>query len=383
MTDALAGILVADFSRVLAGPYTTMLLADLGATVIKVERPGLGDDTRAWGPPYAADGQSTYFQSVNRGKRSIALDLADPADRAIARRLADRADVLVENHRPGSLARFGLDEPTLRASNAALVYCSISGFGSGAGADLPGYDLLVQAMGGLMSVTGSQEPTKVGVALVDVLTGLHATIGILAALRAREADGLGQHLEISLLAALQSGLVNQAGAFLGAGVVPGLMGNEHPSIAPYAVFRAGDRALALAVGNDAQFTRLVTVLGAPGMAQDARFATNPARVRHRDDLRSALERLLEHATADEWSRRLTEAGVPAGPINDVAQGFALAAALGLDPVAHVSDPRRAGPTATVAHPVRYSRTPAQYRSAPPELDEDRAEVLALLEGASP
>lgn len=383
MTDALAGILVADFSRVLAGPYATMLLADLGATVVKVERPGTGDDTRAWGPPFAADGQSTYFQSVNRGKRSIALDLHDVADRAVAVRLAARADVLVENHRPGSMARFGLDEPSLRPTNPGLVYCTISGFGSGEGAGLPGYDLLVQAMGGLMSITGSQEPTKVGVALVDVLTGLHATIGILAALRAREADGVGQHLEITLLTALQSGLVNQAGAYLGAGVVPGLMGNDHPSIAPYAVFRASDRPLALAVGNDTQFSRLVSVLGAPGLADDPRFATNPARVRHRAELRAALEHLLGEASADEWGRRLTEAGVPAGPINDIAQGFDLAEALGLDPVVQVSDPRRPAPVATVAHPVRYSRTPARYRSAPPVLDEDRAEVLALLDEDTP
>lgn len=383
MTDALAGILVADFSRVLAGPYATMLLADLGATVVKVERPGAGDDTRAWGPPFAANGQSTYFQSVNRGKRSIALDLDDAADRAVAVRLAARADVLVENHRPGSLARFGLDEPALRLANPGLVYCTISGFGSGAGAGLPGYDLLVQAMGGLMSITGSEDPTKVGVALVDVLTGLHATIGILAALRARESDGVGQHLEISLLTALQSALVNQASAYLGAGVVPGLMGNDHPSIAPYAVFRASDRALALAVGNDTQFSRLVSVLGAPELAHDRRFATNPARVRHRIELRAALEHLLGGASADEWSRRLTEAGVPAGPINDIAQGFDLAEALGLDPVVQVSDARRPAPVATVAHPVRYSRTPARYRSAPPELDEDRAEVLALLDEDAP
>jgi crotonobetainyl-CoA:carnitine CoA-transferase CaiB-like acyl-CoA transferase len=225
------------------------------------------------------------------------------------------------------------------------------------------------------------EPTKVGVALVDVLTGLHATIAILAALRAREADGRGQHVEVSLLAALQSGLVNQASAYLGAGVVPGLMGNEHPSIAPYAVFRAADRPLALAVGNDAQFARLVAVLGAPDLGEDPRFATNPARVRHRDELRREVEGRLVAAPAEEWSRRLTAAGVPAGPINDIAQGFALAEDLGLDPVALVDDPRRDAPVATVAHPVRYSGTPVRYSSAPPRLDEDRPEVLALIEGA--
>lgn len=382
MTGALDGLLVADFSRVLAGPYATMLLADLGATVVKVERPEGGDDTRAWGPPFAADGQSTYFQSVNRGKRSIALDLARPDDRALARRLGERADVLVENHKPGSLVRFGLDEPSLREANPGLVYCSISGFGSGAGATLPGYDLLVQAMGGLMSVTGVDEPTKVGVALVDVLTGLHATVAILAALRARERDGRGQLLEVSLLSALQSGLVNQASAFLGAGVVPGLLGNEHPSIAPYAVFRAADRSLALAVGNDAQFARLMEVLAEPALAADPRFATNPERVRHRDALRREIEARLATATAQDWSRRLTAAGVPAGAINDIAQGFALAEGLGLEPVAHVADPRRDAPVATVAHPVRYSGTPVHYRSAPPRLDEDRDEVLALIDGTA-
>jgi crotonobetainyl-CoA:carnitine CoA-transferase CaiB-like acyl-CoA transferase len=238
-------------------------------------------------------------------------------------------------------------------------------------------------MGGLMSVTGTDEPTKVGVALVDVLTGLHATVGILAALRAREADGRGQRIEVSLLTALQSGLVNQASAFLGAGVVPGRLGNEHPSIAPYAVFRAADRSLALAVGNDTQFARLMDVLGDPALARDKRFSTNPERVRHRDALRREVEARLAAATAAEWSRRLTEAGVPAGPINDIAQGFALAEHLGLEPVASVADPRRDGPVATVAHPVRYSRTPVHYRSAPPRLDEDRAEVLALIDGRTP
>ena len=263
-TGPLSGLLVADFSRVLAGPLATMYLADLGATVIKVERPGLGDDTRQWGPPYVG-ATSTYFTSVNRNKHSIVLDLADEADRTLAHRLAGRADVLVENFRPGKLTEFGLDHPSLRATCPALVYCSITGFGGGAGADLPGYDFIVQAVGGLMSLTGQPggEPTKVGVALVDVLTGLHATVGILAALRARERTGQGQHVEVNLLSSLLASLVNQGAAYINGAGIPGAMGNRHPSIAPYETLATGDRPLAIAAGNDRQFRTLVTVLGRP------------------------------------------------------------------------------------------------------------------------
>ena len=378
MTGALDGIIVADFSRVLAGPYATMLLADLGATVVKVERPGSGDDTRAWGPPYAADGQSTYFQSVNRNKASIALDLGADDDLAIARALADRADVLVENHKPGSLDRFGLGYEQVRATNPGVVYCSISGFGSGEGRDLPGYDLLVQAMGGLMSITGTAEPTKAGVAVVDVLTGLHATVAILAALHHRDATGEGQRVEASLLTSLQSSLVNQASAFVGAGSVPTFMGNAHPSIAPYEVFAAADRPMILAVGNDGQFVRLCDVIDEPTMAADPRFATNAARVANRVDLKALIEDRLRAATADEWQERITAAGVPCGPINDISQGFALAERLGLEPVVAIEDARRAEPQRQVANPVTYSATPPTYRTAPPDVDEDRAAVLALL-----
>jgi crotonobetainyl-CoA:carnitine CoA-transferase CaiB-like acyl-CoA transferase len=378
VTGALDGIVVADFSRVLAGPYATMLLADLGATVVKVERPGAGDDTRAWGPPFAPDGQSTYFQSVNRNKASIALDLGVAGDREIAQALAARADVLVENHKPGALTRFGLDYEQVRAMNPAVIYCSISGFGAGAGADLPGYDLLVQAMGGLMSITGTDEPTKAGVAVVDVLTGLHAAVGILAALHHRDRTGQGQLVEATLLTSLQSSLVNQASAFVGAGAVPGLMGNAHPSIAPYEVFSAADRPMVLAVGNDAQFARLVGVLGLAGLATDPTFATNAARVEHRDELKARIEAVLATVSADEWQERITAAGVPCGPIIDIAQGFALAQRLGLNPVVEIGDPRRESRLRQVANPIRYSATPAGYRSAPPLVDEDRAAVLALL-----
>ena len=379
MTGALDGILVADFSRVLAGPYATMLLADLGATVVKVERPGAGDDTRAWGPPFAADGQSTYFQSVNRGKWSIDLDLADDGDRAVGARLAARADVLVENHKPGSLTRFGLDYEQVRGTNPSVIYCSISGFGAGEGSDLPGYDLLVQAMGGLMSITGSHEPTKAGVAVVDVLTGLHAAVAILAALHHRDRTGEGQHVQTTLLGSLQSSLVNQASAFVGAGVVPTFMGNAHPSIAPYEVLQAQDRAMVIAVGNDAQFVRLAHVVGEAALAADVRYATNAARVAHRMELRHDLEAILGERDADTWQSVLTAAGIPCGPINDIAQGFALAERLGLHPVVEIDDPRRERPSRQVANPVAYSATPAAYPSAPPHVGEDRAAVLALLD----
>ena len=378
MAGALEGILVADFSRVLAGPYATMLLADLGATVVKVERPGVGDDTRGWGPPFSADGQSTYFQSVNRSKLSIALDLGDPNDASVATQLADSADILIENYRPGSLARFGLDAEQVLERNPGLVYCSISGFGSGDGKDLPGYDLLVQAMGGLMSVTGTDQPTKVGVALVDVLTGLHATVGILAALHHRQVSGDGQHLEVTLMGSLQSALVNQVSSVLGADAVPTFLGNAHPSIAPYEVFQTADRPLILAVGNDGQFRRLVDVLGLPEMADDPDFSVNAARVRHRHELVSRIEAVLRTESADHWQSRVTMAGVPCGPINDIAQGLDLASRIGLEPVVEIGDARRGQPARQVANPVRYSATPVTYRSAPPELDEDHDAVLRLL-----
>ena len=361
----LQGIVVADFSRVLAGPYATMLLGDLGAEVIKVERPGQGDDTRAWGPPYTEQGQSTYFAGVNRNKSTRALDLGTPEGRAAARDLALSADVVIENFKPGALDRMGLGYDALAAANPRLVYCSITGFGAGAGRDLPGYDLLVQAMGGLMSVTGPGpgQPTKAGVALVDVITGLHAAVGILAALRHRDATGQGQRVEVNLLSSLLSALVNQASGYVAAGVVPGILGNAHPSIAPYEVFATADRPLVIAVGNDGQFGTLVAVLGAPELAADPDFATNPARVVHRERLKARLEGLLASKGADEWQREITAAGVPCGPINDLAQAFALATELGLEPVVEVEG------TPTVAHPITLSRTPATYRSGPPDLPE--------------
>ncbi len=374
----LSGVLVADFSRVLAGPLSSMFLADLGATVIKVERPGDGDDTRQWGPPHVGS-MSTYYSSVNRNKRSVTLDLADPDDLVLARRLAGRADVFMENFLPGRLAGYGLDYASLRPGNPGLVYCSISGFGSGAGAGLPGYDFVVQAVGGLMSVTGEAggTPTKAGVALVDVLTGLHATIGVLAALRERERGGTGQHVEVNLLSSLLSSLVNQGAAFVNGAGVPVAMGNRHPSIAPYETLATGDGPLAVAVGNDRQFRALANVLGRPSLADDERFATNSARVAHREALVAELEAVLVTDACAGWAGRLQAAGVPCGPVNDLDGAVALADRLGLDPVV-VFDRAGMEPIATLANPLRLSGTPVAYRLPPPELGADSARVRAWL-----
>lgn len=368
--SALGGLLVADFGRVLAGPYATMLLADLGASVVKIEHP-TGDETRSWGPPWVG-GDATYFLGVNRNKRSAALDLRTRDGLAAARRLAGRADVVVENFRPGKMDQLGLGYAQLAEANPGLVYCSVTGFGPGAGAALPGYDLLVQAVGGLMSVTGPgpAQPTKVGVALVDVITGLHAAVGILAALRHRDRTGRGQRVEVNLLSSLLSALTNQAAGYLGAGAVPGPMGNRHPSIAPYEAFSTADRPLIVAVGNDRQFRALVSALGLPSLADDARFADNPSRVRHRDDLATLLGDALIKAPADHWFDTLSAAGVPVGPINDVGEAFGLAAQLGLDPVVEIDDPDRGTASRQVANPIRLSATPVTYRLPPPWLGGD-------------
>lgn len=368
MASALDNLHVADFSRVLAGPFATMMLADLGATVTKIERPGTGDDTRSWGPPYGEDGEATYFQSVNRNKSSVVLDLTDPSDLARARELALDADVVVENFRPGLMAGLGLGYEELRAERPGLIYCSVTGFGRDA--DLPGYDLLVQALGGLMSVTGSPdgEPQKVGVALVDVLTGLFATVGILAALRHREHTGEGQHVEVNLLTSLLAALVNQSAAYTAGGVVPRRMGNRHPSIAPYEPLTCGDGELVVAVGNDRQFANLCELLGAPNLATDPRFTTNSARVANRSALRTELERLLAVRSAAEWAPLLTEHRVPAGQVNDMAAAFQLAESLGLEPI--VTLPREDGTAVRLPrNPIGLSATPPRHRSAPPRLGE--------------
>ncbi|MBV9000804.1 MAG: CoA transferase [Solirubrobacterales bacterium] len=371
MAAALAKLRIVDFSRVLAGPLATMVLADLGAEVVKVERPGTGDDTRAWGPPYDERGEATYFQAVNRNKRAVALDLRDPGDLAQARALAREADVLVENFRPGLLDELGLGYEGLSRDNPGIVYCSITGFGRGDGAQLPGYDLLVQAVGGLMSVTGSPdgEPQKVGVALVDVIAGLFAAVGVLAALRHRDSTGVGQRVEVDLLSALLAALVNQASSYTIAGVVPGRMGNAHPSIAPYELYATADGELVLAVGTDRQFATLCDALRAPDLATDPRYATNQERVRHRDSLRTDLERELVRRPAAEWARELNAARVPAGVVNDVAGAFTLAASLGLDPIVEV--PREDGEMVRLPrNPIRLSATPPVYRTAPPALPRE-------------
>lgn len=368
MPAALANVRILDFSRVLAGPLATMLLADLGATVTKIERPGTGDDTRAWGPPYDDTGQATYFQAVNRNKSSVSLDLRSPGGARQARALSAGADVIVENFRPGVMERLGLGYDELHAAHPGLVYCSITGFGSGAGATLPGYDLLVQAVGGLMSITGPEDgaPQKVGVALVDVVAGLFASVGILAALRHREATGEGQRVEVDLLSSLLAALVNQGSAYTLAGEVGRRMGNAHPSIAPYELVAAADGDLVLAVGNDRQFRALADAVGLPGLADDPRFATNDERVAHREELRRLLEEMLAARPASDWVGLLSSAGVPAGQVNDIAGAFALAETLGLDPTVAVA--RADGSSARLTrNPIRLSATPPTYRSAPPPL----------------
>ncbi|HWG63735.1 MAG TPA: CoA transferase [Streptosporangiaceae bacterium] len=373
----LDGLLVADFSRVLAGPYCTMLLADLGADVIKVESPA-GDDTRQWVPPVGADGRSTYFLAVNRNKRSVALDLRSDSDLAAAQELARRADVLVQNFKPGGLARFGLDYATVSAANPAIVYASISGFGSTGGKDLPGYDLMVQAMSGLMSLTGDPDgpPYRAGISVFDVLSGLHTAYGIMAALFHRSASGQGQHVEASLLASALSGMVNQTSAWVAGGVVPFRMGNSHPSLFPYEPLPTGDGDLIVTAGNDAQFGRLCEVIGAPELATDPRFAHNEGRTANRDLLRPLLADRLARRPAAEWFDKLIAAGVPCGPINTVDAGVAFAEEVGLEPVT-VAGKGDDG-VATIRHPLNFSVTPPRYDLPPPRLDEHGEDIRAWL-----
>ncbi|MBG6058910.1 crotonobetainyl-CoA:carnitine CoA-transferase CaiB-like acyl-CoA transferase [Cryobacterium sp. MP_M3] len=378
LSRPLDGILVADFSRVLAGPLAAMTLADLGARVVKVERPGSGDDTRSWGPPHSATG-ATYFEGVNRNKESLTLDLSDDADLAAARRLALRADVLIENFKPGGMDRLGLGYGDLAADNPGLVYASITGFGSEGGADLLGYDFMVQALGGLMSITGdTDDPMKAGVAVVDVLTAKDATIGILAALHARATTGLGARLELNLLSSLQGALANQAQAYLGAGVEPRRMGNAHPSIVPYQLLACADGPLAVACGNDGQFARLAGVLGDQWLASDERFATNQARVHHRVELVDILETRLREAPARSWQERLTAAGVPAGRVSTIAEGIDLADSLGLEPTIEVQDASGVTVGRQIRHPVSWTPPLAPRTAAPPALGEHSTAIRAWL-----
>lgn len=369
MTLPLEGLLVADFSRVLAGPLAAATLADLGAKVIKVERPGVGDDTRHWGPPWT-NTSSSYFECANRSKSSIELDLAHPADLVLAHELASRCDVLIENFRSGTLERRGLGYAEVAARNPAVVYASITGFGSGGGADLAGYDFLVQAIGGLMSITGHDEPTKVGVALVDVLTSKDAVVGILAALQARERMGRGQRVEVNLLSSLLGSLANQASAYLTTGRSPERMGNRHPSIAPYETLAAKDGYVAVCCGNDRQFSKLAEAIGAPGLAEDRRFASNAGRVTNREDLVELLEIALSTDTVDAWTDRLSSAGVPAGKVGTIADAFELADRLDLQPTVPVGD----GKPHQVRNPITFSTTPITQYASPPLLGQHNDDV---------
>lgn len=372
----LAGLLVADFSRVLAGPYASMLLADMGAEVIKVEGPA-GDDTRTWMPP-VRDGVSTYYLGINRNKRSVALDFKDADDLAAARELADRADIVLENFRPGGLARFGLDYEGVAERNPGVIYASISGFGSGGGASLPGYDLIVQAISGLMSLTGDPEgsPYRSGISVFDVMAGMHATIGLLAALRHRAATGEGQHVEVNLMSSALSGLVNHSSAVVAAGETPYRMGNSHPSLFPYDALPTADGEMIIAAGNDGQFRKLCEVLGVPELVDDPRFRSNKDRTANREELRPLLVDRLKTRSADDWFRDLISAGVPCGPINTVNDGVAFATELGLDPVVDVGEGDDAVPS--VRNPITFSATPARYDLPPPALDEQGDEIRAWL-----
>ncbi len=378
-TGPLAGLLVADFSRILAGPYATMLLADLGAEVVKVEGPR-GDDTRTWQPP-VREGVSTYYLGVNRNKRSVALDLTDPDDLALARELARRADVLIENFRPGGLARFGLDHDTVAVDNPGVVYASITGFGGQpGGAELPGYDLIVQAISGLMSLTGDPggDPYRAGVAVFDVMAGLHATIGVLSALNRRHETGRGQRVEVNLLASAMSGLVNQTSAVVAGGVVPFRMGNSHPSLFPYEPLPCADGELVITAGNDGQFRKLCEVLGVPELVDDPRFVHNEDRTVNRNALRPLLVERLRTRSKSDWFHAIIGAGVPCGPINTVDQGVAFAEEIGLEPVVVVGEGDAAVPS--VRNPIRFSDTPPDYRLPPPALDEHGDEIRRWLRG---
>ena len=387
---ALSELRVLDLSRVLAGPWCGQILADLGAQVIKIERPGCGDDTRGWGPPYLRDAagqetsESAYFLGANRGKQSVTVDLTHPEGQALVRRLALRCDVLLENFKVGGLARYGLDYASLQPLNPRLIYCSITGFGQdGPYAQRPGYDFMIQAMGGLMSITGEPDehpgggPQKVGVALADILTGLYAAVGVLGALAWRERSGLGQHLDLALLDVQVACLANQALNYLVSGQVPQRLGNAHPNIVPYQAFPAADGHFILAVGNDQQFARLARLLGESGWAEDSRYATNAARVRHRESLIPLLEEHLRQRQVDHWLRELEGLGIPCGPINTLDRVFAdpqvQHRGLRLDLVHPL-----AGTAPGVRSPLRLSATPTGAETAPPLLGQHTEEVLSTV-----
>ncbi len=386
MAGALSGIRVLDLSRVLAGPWATQILADLGAEVIKIERPGVGDETRAWGPPYQKDcdgldtTESAYYLCANRNKKSVTIDIASPQAGEILRQLASQCDVLVENFKVGGLRRYGLNYEAIKQVAPRIVYCSITGFGqTGPYASRPGYDFLIQAAGGLMSVTGRADgeqgagPIKAGVAVADILTGLYATIGILAALRSREQTGLGQYLDMSLLDVQVACMANQATNFFMSGKPPRRLGNGHPNVVPYQDFVTSDGSIILAIGNDSQFRKFCTVSGHPELGTDPRYAKNTARLENCPALLAILRKIMLERSSLQWIELLSEAGVPCGPINDLAQVFA-------DPQVQARElrldlPHRFGVASSVANPIRLSETPVAYRRGPPTLGEHTQEVL--------
>lgn len=384
MAGALSHLRVLDLSRVLAGPSAGQILADLGAEVIKIERPGTGDDTRHWGPPWLRDetgnptGESAYYLSANRGKKSVTVDIADPEGADLVRRLADQADIVLENFKVGGLQRYGLDYSSLAARNPALIFCSITGFGqTGPLAARPGYDFMIQAMGGLMSVTGEPDgaPQKAGVALADVLSGLYAVIGVLAALAHRGRTGEGQHIDLALLDVQVASMVNQAMNYLVSGEVPQRLGNAHPNIVPYQAFPAADGHFIVAVGNDGQFRRLCELLDRPQWADDPRFATNSARVEHRDELVPLLAERLQERPADEWLRLLEEAGVPCGPIHPLDRVFAEPQIRHRGMRTEAAHPL-AGSVPLVGSPLKMSASPCvDPPAAPPTLGEHTESVL--------
>jgi crotonobetainyl-CoA:carnitine CoA-transferase CaiB-like acyl-CoA transferase len=374
----LSGLVVADFSRVLAGPYCTMLLADLGAEVIKVESPA-GDDTRQWLPP-SRNHVSTYFLAVNRNKRSVVLDLSDPEDLAAAHTLSERSDIFIQNFKVGSLRSYGLDYDSVSKRNPRTIYCSISGFGSGKGASLPGYDLLVQGASGLMSLTGEPDGPgyRAGASLFDIVTGLHSAIGILSALHQRQTTGQGQHVETNLLSSALSALANQASAFVAGGVIPHRLGNAHPSLFPYEPLPTADGDLIVVAGNDAQFRKLCEALGLPELADDPEFASNEERNRNRARLGPILVDRLAARPRQDWLATLTKAGVPCGPVNTLDGGIELAQELGLEPVVLAGTGDDAVPT--IRNPIRMSGAAVRYVLPPPFLNADGDDVRAWLNG---
>ncbi|MFY0475251.1 CaiB/BaiF CoA transferase family protein [Achromobacter marplatensis] len=391
---ALDGIRVLDLSRILAGPWCTQNLADLGADVIKIERPRVGDDTRAWGPPYLKDGnghdtnESAYYLSTNRNKRSVEADMATPEGAALIRELAAASDILVENFKVGGLAKYGLDYDSLKAINPRLIYCSVTGFGQdGPFAQRPGYDFMIQGMGGLMSITGERDdlpgggPQKAGVAVTDIVTGMYATVAILAALQERHRSGLGQHLDIALLDSHVALLANQNSNYFNSGVAPKRAGNAHQNVVPYQVFAASDGHLIVATGNESQYRAYCRAIGVPELGDDPRFATNRLRVTNREVLIGILTEIMLKGRRDDWIAKLEAVGVPCGPINDIAQAFA-------HPQAQARQLRRdlphpAGGMAPVtASPLRFSASPVVYRRAPPLLGEHTEEVLRDVLGKS-